>query len=77
MTPRFSPSRLISGVDGFEPTAYDSLVQAGDLLPGWYDEWVRRLKTTEPWVLTWLRHNRPGPYWEPQTHGTMSPQWSR
>jgi predicted acyl esterase len=35
---------------------------------GWYDEWVRRLETNEPWVLTWLRHNRPGPYWE---HGSV------
>jgi uncharacterized protein len=35
---------------------------------GWYDEWVRRLRTNEPWVLTWLRHNRPGPYWE---HGSV------
>jgi DNA-binding SARP family transcriptional activator len=33
-------SRLIGAVNGFEPTPYDSLVQRGDLLPGWYDEWV-------------------------------------
>lgn len=34
----------------------------------WYDEWVRRLETNEPWVLTWLRENRPGPYWD---HGSV------
>ena len=25
---------------------------------GWRDEWLRRLETNEPWVLTWLRENR-------------------
>jgi uncharacterized protein len=34
----------------------------------WYDEWVRRLATNEPWVLTWLRENRHGPYWD---HGSV------
>jgi predicted acyl esterase len=29
----------------------------------WRDEWRRRLETNEPWVLTWLRENRDGPYW--------------
>ncbi|MBJ7356402.1 CocE/NonD family hydrolase [Nocardioides sp.] len=32
--------------------------------PGdWREEWRRRLATNEPWVLTWLRENRDGPYW--------------
>jgi predicted acyl esterase len=32
--------------------------------PGdWKAEWVRRLETNEPWLLTWLRENRDGPYW--------------
>ena len=35
---------------------------------GWYDEWLRRLETNEPWVLTWLRENRHGPYWD---HGSV------
>ena len=35
---------------------------------GWYDEWLRRLATNEPWVLTWLRENRHGPYWD---HGSV------
>jgi predicted acyl esterase len=34
----------------------------------WQDEWERRLATNEPWVLTWLRENRPGPYWD---HGSV------
>jgi predicted acyl esterase len=34
----------------------------------WYDEWQRRLETNEPWVLTWLRENRHGPYWD---HGSV------
>ena len=29
----------------------------------WREEWRRRLETNEPWVLTWLRENRDGPYW--------------
>jgi predicted acyl esterase len=29
----------------------------------WRDEWRRRLETVEPWLLTWLRENRDGPYW--------------
>jgi predicted acyl esterase len=35
---------------------------------GWYDEWLRRLETCEPWALTWLRENRHGPYWD---HGSV------
>jgi putative CocE/NonD family hydrolase len=30
---------------------------------GWREEWHRRLDTQEPWVLTWLREHRDGPYW--------------
>ena len=26
-------------------------------------EWRRRWETNEPWLLTWLRENRDGPYW--------------
>ena len=35
---------------------------------GWRDEWQRRLAVNEPWVLTWLRENRDGPYWR---HGSV------
>ncbi len=32
--------------------------------PGsWREEWLRRWETNEPWLLTWLRENRDGPYW--------------
>ncbi|PWN01633.1 hypothetical protein DJ010_16420 [Nocardioides silvaticus] len=34
----------------------------------WREEWRRRLATVEPWVLTWLRENRDGPYWR---HGSL------
>ena len=30
---------------------------------GWAEEWQRRLDTSEPWVLTWLREDRHGDYW--------------
>lgn len=35
---------------------------------GWREEWRHRLDTQEPWVLTWLRENRDGPYWR---HGSV------
>ncbi len=35
----------------------------------WRSEWRRRLDTNEPWVLTWLRENRDGPYWR---HGSVN-----
>ncbi len=34
----------------------------------WREEWARRLRTQEPWVLTWLRENRDGAYWR---HGSV------
>ncbi len=34
----------------------------------WATEWERRLATNEPWILTWLRENRHGPYWD---HGSV------
>ncbi|MGL5810023.1 MAG: CocE/NonD family hydrolase [Nocardioides sp.] len=34
----------------------------------WETEWRCRLASQEPWLLTWLRENRPGPYWE---HGSV------
>ncbi len=29
----------------------------------WREAWRRRLDAQEPWVLTWLREHRDGPYW--------------
>ena len=34
----------------------------------WEVEWRRRLATNQPWLLTWLRENRHGPYWD---HGSL------
>ena len=31
---------------------------------GWREEWARRLEGTEPWVLTWLEHQRLDDYWK-------------
>jgi uncharacterized protein len=30
----------------------------------WRDEWQRRLERTEPWLLTWLAHQRRDDYWK-------------
>ena len=35
---------------------------------GWRDEWLHRLATNEPWLHTWLRESRHGPYWD---HGSV------
>jgi predicted acyl esterase len=51
---------------------YNSYMTAMAVLPpvpavwgeGWREEWQRRLETNEPWVLTWLRADRHGPYWD-------------
>ena len=31
---------------------------------GWREEWARRVEGTEPWVLTWLEHQRLDDYWK-------------
>jgi predicted acyl esterase len=62
--------RLVDLVD------YDHYMTAMCVLPpvpavwgeGWREEWQRRLETNEPWLLTWLRENRHGPYWD---HGSV------
>jgi predicted acyl esterase len=62
--------RLVDLVD------YDHYMTAMCVLPpvpavwgdGWREEWQRRLEVNEPWVLTWLRENRHGPYWD---HGSV------
>ena len=41
---------------------------------GWRDEWVRRIETSEPWALTWLREQLDGPYWR---HGSVRPDYER
>ncbi len=41
---------------------------------GWREEWVRRVETSEPWALTWLREQLDGPYWR---HGSVRPDYER
>jgi len=41
---------------------------------GWRDEWARRVEHMEPWLLTWLREQRDGPYWR---HGSLRPDYAR
>ena len=55
---------------------YPSYMVASNALPpappiygdGWREEWARRLEGTEPWVLTWLEHQRLDDYWR---HGSL------
>jgi predicted acyl esterase len=38
----------------------------------WHEEWLRRFETTEPWLLTWLEHQRRDAYW---AQGTIRPDY--
>ena len=42
--------------------------------PTWRDEWRQRIDEHEPWLLTWLRHQRDGAYWR---HGSVRPGYDR
>jgi uncharacterized protein len=41
---------------------------------GWRDEWERRVRETEPWVLTWMAHQRHDDYWR---FGSLRPDYDR
>ena len=38
----------------------------------WRAEWRSRLEATPPWLFTWLREQRDGPYWRP---GSLAPDY--
>ena len=39
---------------------------------GWRDLWERRVRETEPWILTWLEHQRFDDYWQ---FGSLRPTY--
>ena len=41
---------------------------------GWRDEWLRRIESTEPWLLRWLEEQIDGPYWR---HGSLRPGYEQ
>ena len=41
---------------------------------GWREEWERRVAGNEPWILTWLEHQRPDGYWR---FGSLRPDYDR
>jgi len=41
---------------------------------GWREEWARRVEGTEPWILTWLAHQREDDYWR---FGSLRPDYER
>ena len=61
---------------------YPSYMVAMNALPpvpaiygeGWREEWERRVRGTEPWVLTWLEHQRFDDYWR---FGSLRPEYDR
>ncbi|MFN8169059.1 MAG: CocE/NonD family hydrolase [Candidatus Nanopelagicales bacterium] len=42
--------------------------------PTWRDEWRARIEEHEPWLLTWLAHQRRDSYWQ---HGSVRPDYDR
>ncbi len=40
----------------------------------WREEWVRRFETFEPWLLTWMEHQRSDAYW---AQGSIRPDYER
>ncbi|MBA2642618.1 MAG: CocE/NonD family hydrolase [Actinobacteria bacterium] len=40
----------------------------------WRDEWLRRIESSEPWLLRWLEEQVDGPYWR---HGSLRPGYGR
>lgn len=40
----------------------------------WRQEWTRRFETFEPWLLTWMEHQRSDGYW---AQGTIRPAYDR
>ncbi|MEP7060152.1 MAG: CocE/NonD family hydrolase [Actinomycetota bacterium] len=38
----------------------------------WREEWERRFHQTEPWLFTWLEHQRPDDYWQ---FGSLRPNY--
>ncbi len=42
--------------------------------PAWRDEWRARIAEHEPWLLTWLRHQRRDGYWQ---QGSVRPAYDR
>lgn len=41
---------------------------------GWREEWLRRIDEHEPWLFTWLEHQRRDAYWQ---HGSLRPDYAR
>ena len=39
---------------------------------GWREEWERRFSQTEPWIITWLEHQRSDDYWQ---FGSLRPTY--
>lgn len=42
--------------------------------PSWREEWRARIEQHEPWLLTWLAHQRRDAYWQ---HGSVRPGYDR
>ena len=58
------PGRLLPLHDADVRAAARAGGVAGQRGQSWRAEWRRRWETNEPWLLTWLRENRDGPYWQ-------------
>ena len=67
-------------VKGIDLVDYPTYMVALNALPpvpevygdGWREEWERRVASNEPWVLTWLEHQRFDDYWQ---FGSLRPTY--
>lgn len=44
--------------------AHQNLPPNPELVPDWRAEWQRRQEANQPWILTWLAHQRRDAYWQ-------------
>jgi predicted acyl esterase len=57
------------GIDTIDYPAYMAAMNALPPTPaifgeGWREEWLRRIEENEPWIATWLEHQRLDDYWK-------------
>ena len=56
-------------------TPYNALPPVPALFgSGWRDEWQARIADHEPWLITWMEHQRDGEYWR---NGSVRPDYAR
>lgn len=68
---------VMRGIDVLDYPCYMIALNALPPVPsvygeGWREVWERRVNETEPWLATWLSHQRFAEYWQ---HGSLRPNY--